>query len=283
MVKRFLSIIVIFSAIIFSSITCFAQKDTLYIGILPYHSIEKIWYLYADFIDYLKKTTGIHWELKLYNNYETIIEDICINKISIAYLGPNPLAIAYEKCKIQPLAVSLGPDGKPYYQSVIFTGNPDIKSIKDIKGKKFAFGDKTSTSSHIIPRKMLRDDGITIEMITPIFLKNHDNILNAVLKNDVDAGATKAALFEKVRNMKLKALKISEPIPHHAFCASPNIELKIKSKFTDALLRLKPLHNYKDKDIVRHWDPEIRYGFIKPPKVYIQEIMKLHMLFKEIQ
>jgi len=185
-----------------------------------------------------------------------------------AYLGPNPFGLAYEKCRVKPLLVILGDDEKPFYRSIIFTGNRSINSLKDLKGEPFAFGDRDSTSSNIIPRKMLEDEGITLDMIKPVFLKSHGKIINAVASNEVAAGATKVSVFEKFKGLKFKKLKTSEPLPHHSFCAAPGTNPDIERKFINALSKLKPLHNKRDKDMVKDWDPELRYGFVLPPKNY---------------
>jgi len=280
MAKKVFTIIIIciltFSARNYS----YAAETKLYIGILPVYAPEKIWHSYKPFIDYLNKTTGLSWELKLYNNYNSIINGICSSEISIAYLGSNTFGLAYEKCKAKPLLVTLSSDGKPFFRSIIFTNNQNINSLKELKGKSFAFGDKNSTSSHIVPRKMLEDEGVTMDIIKPVFLKNHNKIINAVAYKEVEAGATKESVFEKVKDIKLKVLKISEPLPHYAFCAAPNIEPNIKTKFINALLKLRPLHNNEDRNIVKEWDSELRHGFMKPSENYIQDIMKLHMLLK---
>lgn len=281
MVKKIFIIIaclvIVFSAVHYG----YAVENKAYIGILPYYAPDKIWYFYRPFIDYLNKTTDISWELKLYHNYDAIIDDLCKGEVDLAYLGPNPFALAYEKCKAKPLLVILGSDGKPYYNSIIFTNNHKINSLKELKGKPFAFGDKDSTSSYVIPRKMLEDEGITIDMIKPIFLKSHERIISAVARNEAIAGATKVSVFEKFRDLKFKKLKVSEPLPHHSFCTISNINPKVEKRFINALLKLKPMHNSSDRNIVKNWEPELRYGFTLPPQNYIDNVMKLHTLFKK--
>jgi phosphonate transport system substrate-binding protein len=268
MVKK-LFIIIAFLVLIFSAVHYgYAAENKVYIGILPYYAPDKIWHFYEPFIDYLNKTTDISWELKLYHNYDAIIDGICSSEVSIAYLGPNPFGLAYEKCKAKPLLVILGDDGKPFYRSIIFTNNHKINSLKELKGKPFAFGDRDSTSSNIVPRKMLEDAGITMDMIKPVFLKSHEKIINAVV-------------FEKFKGLKFKVLKVSEPLPLHSFCTTSNINPDIERKFMNALLKLKPLHDDSDRNIVKNWDPELRYGFTLPPKDYIQNILKLHRLFEK--
>ena len=257
----------------------FADSE-IYIGILPYYAPEKIWHLYRPFIAYLNKTTGLNWDIKLYHSYEALAEGICNGEVSIAYLGPYPFGIAYERCKVRPLIVVLGEDGMPYYRSIIFTTDKGISSVKEIKGKTFAFGDRDSTSSFIIPRKILEDNGITLDMIKPLFLKSHEKIIEAVATNNAIAGATKVSVFEKFRNLGFKTLEISDPLPHHCFCAA-SIGNDIEKRFVRAMLKLKPLNNPKDRDLMKNWDPELQHGFTFPPFDYIKRISELHKLYRK--
>lgn len=261
------------------SIPC-AAEETLYVGILPYYAPDKIWHFYRPFISYLNKETGLKWELKLYHSYDAIIDGICKNEVSIAYLGPVPFGLASERCIIRPLLVVLGADGKPFYKSIIFTGNRDINSLKELQGKTFAFGDKDSTSSTIVPRKMLEDEGITINMIKPLFLKSHEKIIEAVARNKAIAGAVKVSVFKKFEGLGFKILKVSEPIPHHCFC-TVNINTDREKKFINALIKLNPSRNPSDRNIIKNWDPELKYGFTIPPDDYTTWILELRNLFKK--
>jgi phosphonate transport system substrate-binding protein len=140
------------------------------IGIIPFYSPEQIWRLYAPFIEYLNKTTGTTWELKLYHNHDSIIDALCSGGVSVALLGPVPLGRAHQKCRAAPLVVSLGNDGKPFYRSIIVTGDKTIQSLTDLRGKTFGLF-KGSTAAHIIPLQMLKDGGIPAELYTPFFTK----------------------------------------------------------------------------------------------------------------
>ena len=62
--------------------------------------------------------------------------------------------------EIEPFAVGVE-KGKPYYNSIIIANaKGPVKTIDDIKGKPFAFGDQASTSSHLAPRTLLAKKGL---------------------------------------------------------------------------------------------------------------------------
>lgn len=265
--------------LVFTPIYCLAKTQK--IGILPYYESDRIWSYYKPFIKYLNKQTGLSWELRLYPSYEKIINAICRDEISVAYLGPVPFGLANKKCGVKPIVVALSEDEKPFYRSVIFTSNKQISSIKDLRHKRFAFGNKKSTSSYIIPRKMLEDEGVGMKDIKPIVLKDHERIIEAVINNNAEAGAVKDSVFKRFKTFNLKIIKKSEPILHHTFCVSKKIDTKAEKTLQKVLLKLKPLKNKSDKEITKKWDPELKYGFTLPPEDYIKEVDKLLRLYKK--
>lgn len=253
----------------------YSVAKTYKIGILPFYSSDRIWSYYKPFIEYLNKESGLSWELKIYPDYYTIIDALCRDEISVAYFGPVSFGLAHERCGVKPLIVALGEDGKPFYKAIIFTLNKKIKSIKDLKYKRFAFGSKHSSTAYVVPRKILEDEGIKMEDIKPIFLKDHEKVIEAVINNDADAGAVKESVIKKYKDFKLKVIKESGPLPHHTFCSSKNLDPKIEKAFQKALLKLKPTIKETDKEITKKWDPELQYGFILPPEGYMEEVKKL--------
>jgi phosphate/phosphite/phosphonate ABC transporter binding protein len=251
------------------------------IGIIPFYSPEQIWQLYAPFIDYLNKTTGATWELKLYHNHDSIIDALCSGGVSVALLGPVPLGRAHQKCRAAPLVVSLGSDGKPFYRSVIVAGDKTIQSLNDLRGKTFALF-KGSTAAHIIPLQMLKDGGIPAEAIHPVFYESQTSIMNALLKHEVAAAGIKKSLFEKFRGEPLRVLKTSDPLPHFSFCATQALDSRARKAFTGVLARLKPLTSDRDRLQVHGWDDEIKNGFILPTGAYLEDVLKVHRIYREI-
>lgn len=256
--------------------------DTQYIGIIPFYAPEKIWTLYAPFIDYLNAATEIKWALKLYPNHNAIIEDICKGEISFSFLGPVPFGRAYEKCRVKPLLVAMGKDGKPSYTAIIITNDNALGSLGSVRGRKIGFFEG-STAAYVMPRKMLEEAGIDLEMIRPVFLKGQDKLIEALLKREIDAAGVKESLFEKFRDSGLKVLKISEPMPNFVFCSSPSLRQNVEKIFVEALLKVRPLTNPDHRKIVDKWDEEIKHGFIVPPKTFVDDAVRLSNLFKKYE
>lgn len=266
---------VFFSLLSAASAPAEVQEGSVqYVGIVPFYTPEKIWQLYTPFVDYLNKTTPLTWKLKLYNDHNAIVNGLCSGEITVAYLGPIPFYNAYEKCRAKPLLVSLGKERKPYYRSVVITTDPAVTSMKDLKGKRITFY-KNSTASYFALRKMLEDEGIALESIQPVYVRSQDRIIDALLRNEAAAGAVKDSLYEEFKNLNIRRVKHSHPLPPFTFCASPSVSPETEKAFKGALLRLKPLSKPSDKQLMEGWDPELEYGFAPTPKKYRHNVLKL--------
>jgi len=251
------------------------------ITVIPFYGPEKIWALYTPFVDFLKESTGKPWTLKLFPSHEALIDGLCNGKVTVALLGPVPLAKVMSKCKAEPLAVALGKDGTPFYHSVIVSTDPAITTLDGLKGKRFGFF-KGSTAAHILPRKILRQAGLNREEFEPVFFESQDQIVNALLGRKVDAAGLKETLFKKFKDEGFHILATSDPLPNFAFTAAPNLSSATRRLFVDTLLRLTPASNESDRKRMKTWDDEIKNGFIPPSDTFRSSVKDLLSVTDEI-
>ncbi len=93
-------------------------------------------------------------------------------------------------------------EGKSSHHSVMIArSDSKICSIGDIKGHTFAFGDPHSLSSYIAPRIMLLDAGIDLkDLLFYEYLGPHEEVINAVLKGNFDAGGVTESAANKFKD-----------------------------------------------------------------------------------
>jgi phosphonate transport system substrate-binding protein len=251
------------------------------LSVVPFYSPEKIWVLYTPFIEHLRTRTGLAWELKFYPNHEALLSSICSGEVGIALLGPVPLGRVIDRCGAEPLLVALGRDGKPFYRSVIVTGNSSLTSLADLRGKPFAFF-KGSTAAHIVPATMLRNAGVRLQDLQTAFYESQDRIIKALLTREVMAAGVKESLYRKFKDQPLKVLAVSDPLPNFAFCAAPSLDRRTRERFIAALADLRPLANSRDASTVKDWDDEINAGFTLPTPEFRESVLKIFKLSEEI-
>jgi phosphate/phosphite/phosphonate ABC transporter binding protein len=257
------------------------SRHSITVAIIPFYSPEKIWLLYSPFIEYLKTATDLSWELKLYPDHNSLIEDLCSDKIDIALLGPVPMGRVNQRCGVNPFLAALSKDGKPSYHSVLVTGDLMVTALRNVRGKKIGFF-KGSTAAHIMPMKMLKDAGLGMEAFHPVFFESQDRIMTALLTREISAAGVKEALYRRFKDEPLRVLKTSDDLPNFAFCASPALPPEVRERFIAVLTKLKPLSNGKDAATTRIWDDEVKNGFMLPTKAYLESVLKLNSVYQEI-
>lgn len=246
-----------------------AFQKTYYISIVPMYAPGLILNYYSPLIDYVKKETKTNWELRYYHTHKDLVRGFCNKEIDIAFSGPVPFALAKKDCSAKELIVALNSDGRPYYNSVIFTSNRGIKFLKDLQDKKFGYV-KGSTLAHVVPFKMLEDAGIKVQ---PVAFKRHEEIIKAVLSGEIAAGGVKESLFKKFSSQSnIFMIERSQDIPNFIFFAQGDIDKNVAKEFIKALIKLKPLQNPKHREITSTWDDEAKNGFIMPTKEYLQKL-----------
>jgi phosphonate transport system substrate-binding protein len=146
--------------------------------------------------DCLSKLTGLTYQIEVGTNFAASIEAMGSGHAQFGFLNTFSVLLAEAKYQIVPVLVSLrsfkGKLENFYQGQFIANNNSGIKTIADLKGKTFCFVDPNSTSGYIIPRIVLKANGIDPDkdLKAATNAGSHDNVAIAVYKGDCDAGAT---------------------------------------------------------------------------------------------
>jgi phosphonate transport system substrate-binding protein len=204
--------------------------------------------------NYLEKTLGKSVELIVTTDYSSMIEAMRFGRIEVAYFGPFSYVLAKSRAPgIEPFAVGIE-RGTPTYHSVIIAGaNSPVKSLADIRGQSFAYGDQASTSSHLAPRAhILRHAGLNGETdYRPVHLGTHDAVARAVQAGQVPAGALSKAIYDvlvargTIDANRLVELELTAPIPNYPIVMQGDLHPELKRAIRDAFL------NMNDADVLR--------------------------------
>jgi phosphonate transport system substrate-binding protein len=207
---------------------------------------------------YLEKALKKDVELIVTTDYSSMIEAMRFGRIEIAYFGPFSYVLAKSRAPaIEPFAVGIE-RGSPTYNSVLIAqkGGP-VKTVADIRGRPFGFGDQASTSSHLAPRAHLLKVGLDGDKdYKPVHLGTHDAVARAVQAGQVPAGAlSKPILDSLVARKTIDAEKIAEleltaPIPNYPIVMQGNLAPALKQAIRSAFIELK------DKDILKTFRAE---------------------------
>ena len=129
-------------------------------------------------------------ELRTVDTWEGLAKSLANGETDLALMGPWGYVLANHTAQAQVVSTILY-DGKPEYFALMIT-HPDsgIRSVADLKGKTFAFGDKGSTSGHLIPVHHFQKNNIDPEKyLGRVLYTRHQAIEMQVTRGEIDAGA----------------------------------------------------------------------------------------------
>ncbi|HEY8066142.1 MAG TPA: phosphate/phosphite/phosphonate ABC transporter substrate-binding protein [Methylosinus sp.] len=246
--RRFLSAAAGFALVGAAATPAHAVKaKSLRVALLPDENAAAIIQNAQPFKAYLEQALGKPVEIIVTTDYSSMIEAMRFNRIEVAYFGPLSYVLAKSKAPaIEPFAVGLS-KGSPTYRSVIVAlADGPVKTIDDVKGKTFGFGDDASTSSHLIPRAYLARHGLAAGADYKfVHLGAHDAVARAVQGGQVQAGGLSKAIFDSlvakgsVDGAKIKVLAESDPIPNYPMVMQGDLDSNLKAAIKKAFLDLK--------------------------------------------
>lgn len=245
---------------------------------------------YAPVFNGITKNYGIHFDIKAGSSYAAVVEGMCNNQADIAWYGASSYGEANEKCGVDLLAVDVKKGDSVYYSGIFTRKGAGIKSLKDLKGKRVAFGSPSSTSSFNFPVAMLIAAGIdpVKDFKKVVIAGSHSASLAALAEGRVDAAAASYNSFGKavkkgaVDASKFKALAKSQPIPNPPLAMNKNLNSKVKVALREAF---NNIHNLISADKIRGYGGKKvdRYDANFDEKKIFAALSKLGAVTKEVK
>ncbi|BAO30031.1 phosphate/phosphite/phosphonate ABC transporter substrate-binding protein [Sulfuritalea hydrogenivorans] len=244
--KKLLSLLGAFAIAITAYAAPNPDPDTLKVALLPDENAGTVIKNNQPLKDYLETSLGKKIDLIVTTDYSSMIEAMRHGRIDLAYFGPLSYVLARQKSEIEPF-VALKAKGSTTYQSVVIANaGAGIKRLEDIKGKNMAFGDKASTSSHLIPKSVLAEKGLDAGTdYKEHFVGSHDAVAMAVQNGHAQAGGLSRPIFESLVERKIidpakvTVVEYSKPFPQYPWTMRSNLKPELKEKIRAAFLNLK--------------------------------------------
>lgn len=197
---------------------------------------------------YLEETLGKRIEIIVTTDYSSMIEAMRFGRIEVAYFGPFSYVLAKSRAPgIEPFAVGIE-GGSPTYHSVLIAGvDSPVRTLEDIRGRSFGFGDQASTSSHLAPRAhILSHAGLDGDSdYRPVHLGTHDAVARAVQAGQIPAGALSKAIYDVLVERgtidadRLVELELTAPIPNYPIVMQGDLNADLKADIRNAFLNME--------------------------------------------
>ncbi|AIN62045.1 putative selenate ABC transporter substrate-binding protein [Pseudomonas soli] len=245
MLKRPLAL---FAGLALSCCAVFAQAaDVLRVSAIPDEAPTELLRKFKPLGEYLEQQLGMKVQFVPVADYPAVVESLASDRLDLAWLGGFTFVQVHLKDpKATPL-VQREQDAK--FTSKFITANPDVKSLKDLKGKTFAFGSISSTSGSLMPRYfMLKNDNIKPEeyFSRVAYSGAHDATAAWVQAGKADAGVLNASVWDKlvaagkVDTSKVRVFATTPEYFDYNWTVRGNMDPALKEKIKQAFLALDP-------------------------------------------
>jgi len=195
-------------------------------------------------VAWLEKATGRKVSLTIPQNYAAVVEALVQGQLDLAHFGGFTFVQASKRAGAVPLVQR---DRDREFHSKFITARDDIRSLADLKGKRFAFGDVNSTSGHLMPAFFMRKEGVDPSVVDQaIYTGAHDATALAVAERRVDAGALDEAVWDRLtRDGKVDPTKVhvfwtTPPFVDYVWAVRKDLDPVVAKRIADAFLSLDP-------------------------------------------
>lgn len=198
---------------------------------------------YGELAGYLEKRLNLPVKLVFKKNYAETNESLKNSESDAAFLCTGGYLAAREAFGVDVLAVPVV-DGKMVYNSLIVApGNGPARGLRDLKGKVFAFSDKSSLTGRLYVRARLADLGLPSGFFGGTLLTgSYDNSIKAVAEDLADAACVNSLVYQALLGRgdryakKLKVLETSPPFGNPPMVARAGLPSELKNKLRAVFL-----------------------------------------------
>ena len=193
---------------------------------------------------FLSEQLGSEVKLVTPESYSVTMNGLSDGSIDFACLGAVNYIRTHAKIGVVPL-VQRSIDLQ--FHAVFITGTgTSIHSLRDLKGKKFSYGDINSTSAHFMPYLEMKQAGLDPEHDMAVrYSGGHPMTVKLVETGIVDAGVVDETVYQslvasgKIDTKKVRVFYTSKPFVDYVYVARKDVSEAQREKFITALLKLK--------------------------------------------
>lgn len=254
-----------------------AAPTELKFSVIPDFNKAKLADICKTLETYLTKKLGVKVRYLPSNDYTMAVNSLVANQVDFVWLGGKTTCDAIDEGKGQVSVIAtrdIDLAFKSYFianKKLVDDGRlAPMKSLAELKDKAkeftFTFGDKNSTSGHLMPRFFLTEAGIDPNKDFKgecgyQASGGHASTLKAVASGATDIGALNYAYYDKATAEEKANAPIvftTAPYVDYAWCVHSRIGAELTKKLTDAFTGLDP-KDPEQKAVLDAWSAKEKF------------------------
>jgi phosphonate transport system substrate-binding protein len=245
---RTILVVIVMSALAAALSACRSPEPPapgeLRVSAVPDQSPEYVRRQHEALIDVVCGLARVQCKWQPARSYEELVAQIGRREVDVAFLGGVTFVQAEARHQAVPLAMR---DIDYRFRSVVLVPDRDpARALSDLKGRRFAFGSRSSTSGHFMGRHLLRSSGIEAErdFASVVFSGSHDETMRLISTGQVDAGVVNASMYyRRVVDgdpiaSSLRVLWHSPTYVDYVWAARGDLPAALRERLIDAFLDL---------------------------------------------
>lgn len=224
-----------------------APPARLRIGVLPDEAPEVLRARFTPLLEYLSDSLGLPYDLVIPEDYAALVTQFEDGDIDLGYFGG--LTFVQVEARVGAVPLVLRDTDLNFQSSFLVRADNPAKSLADLKGARFAFGSRLSTSGHLMPRFFMQRDGLRPEdWFSDIrYSGAHDATAYWIRDGKADVGVANAAIIDsmfadgRLDHGAVRILMRTPPYADYVWAVQADTPDTLRVGIRDAFLALSPL------------------------------------------
>jgi phosphate/phosphite/phosphonate ABC transporter binding protein len=197
-------------------------------GLTPFVSATSVQAQWSSTLELVGSRLGIPLKVVVGANYADVERALLSGEVDMAVMSPY----AYVRAKavapeIQVFATHIAGGTESYGAYIVGREDGPVRTMADLKGRRFAFVDDRSSSGWLFPAARMLDAGLNpLTDVDGAFYGAHEKVIQAIVDGHVAAGATYDGALAEGRGRipaanNLRIIARTHRIPYDAYVARP--------------------------------------------------------------
>jgi phosphonate transport system substrate-binding protein len=216
------------------------------VAMAPVIATAELHRIYAPLLKYLTVQLGIPFQLEVTGSYEELVSRARSGEADLMSLPPRAYLQLSKQGLVRCLTHGITEGSSTTSGYVFVRSDSKIQDLDGLNGARVAFVDPNSMSGHLMQLKLLQSRGIDVAAVARQvrFEGSHQAVVEAVLSQTADVGATNQSIFHALKKsggLDLKRLRIigkTARIPLEVFCVNTTVNDELAQHIQQLLLGL---------------------------------------------
>lgn len=228
--------------------------------------------VFSELMDYIAQKTGK--KVKWYGpeSYAAQVEAMRSGRLHVSGFAAGATVYGVNLGGFHPVAMMGNKDGtfRGYRLWLITHKDSDIKTVKDLKGRKVAHVTPSSNSGNQAPRALFKSMGIEPDVdYTVIYSGKHDNSIMGVVNKDYDAAPVASTVMQRMMERgvfepsEVRIIWESDQFPGTSYGYVYNLTPQLQQKIKEAFLTFDWTGSGLEKDFGKRADAFIAVDYAK--------------------